>query len=204
MNTAVSIRKTVTVQKAMPRTRPAAVNTLYWLVPQIMPAMTVAMTPETWSRSARMYAAQETNSADVMTRYSSCRRRPINTQATPTAVPIAAPPKASTAKLPRACVVLNAPVMAAATAKRKSTSPVASLSRLSPSNSISTRRGSLTCCSTARAETASGGETIAPNAAHAAHGNEGNSQCVTTATTKVVKSTAPTANEVMPMMCLRR
>ena len=47
-------------------------------------------------------------------------------------------------------------------AKRNSTRLVASLSRLSPSSSVESRRGSFTDCRTARAETASGGETIAP------------------------------------------
>jgi len=52
----------------------------------------------------------------------------------------------------------------------------------------------------ARADTASGGATIAPSAAHAAHGHDGNSRRVTSATTIVVNSTAPIASEAIPTL----
>lgn len=71
-----------------------------------------------------------------MIRYSSSRRRTATTQRAPIAAPTAIPPTASTKKVPRASIVLNVPVAAAAIAKRNSTGPVASLSRLSPSSRV--------------------------------------------------------------------
>ncbi len=64
----------------------------------------------------------------------------------------AAPPSASSAKLPSASATLKVPVTAAATAKRNSTRPVASFSRLSPSSRMDSRCGRCTRCSTARAD----------------------------------------------------
>ena len=58
---------------------------------------------------------------------------------------------------------------------------MASLSRLSPSSKAVSRRGRETRWSTARADTASGGETIAPSAKQAAQGRLGTSQWVTSA-----------------------
>ncbi len=66
---------------------------------------------------------------------------------------------------------------AAATAKRNSTRPVASLSRLSPSSRAIRQRGSTTRSSTAFTSTASGGDTTAPSAKHAAHGRSGTTRC---------------------------
>ncbi len=88
----------------------------------------------------------------------------------------------------------NVPVSAAATANRYSTSPEASLTRLSPSSSTVMRGGRDSPCSTALAATVSDGETIAPSAKHAAHGSDGSTQCATIPTPRVVKATAPTAN----------
>ena len=133
-------------------------------------------------------------------RYSSFSLGAINTQAAPTSKPMAMPPEASSTKLSNACAALKVPVTLAAMAKRNSTRPLASFSRLSPSSKVSKRRGSFTRCSTARADTASGGDTMAPSAAQAAHGKDGNSQCATTATTMVVNSTAPMARASTPIM----
>jgi hypothetical protein len=108
------------------------------------------------------------------------------------------PPTTSSAKLVTAACRLNAPVNTAATAKRNKTRPVASLSRLSPSSKVLSRRGNVTRCSTARADTASGGDTIAPRATHAAHGKLGTSSLAANATTAVVNSTAPIASSKMP------
>ncbi len=54
MNTAASSKKTSTCQVAMPRMRVVAVKTTCWYQPQIKPAVTVAMTPETCSSSPDM------------------------------------------------------------------------------------------------------------------------------------------------------
>ena len=121
-----------------------------------------------------------------------------------TTIPTSAPPIASSANMPKAFAGLNRPVIAAATAKRKSTRLVASLNKLSPSSRIRRRRGSFTRCSTSRVETASGGATSAPSAAQAAHGNDGISQWATIATTAVVKTTAPIANALIPSICRRK
>lgn len=107
------------------------------------------------------------------------------------------PPAASSTKLPAASTQLNVPVMAAATAKRNNTIPVASLTRLSPSSSTTIRRGSRSPASTALAATASGGDTMAPSAKHAAQGKPGTTRCATTPTTSVVNATAPTASCTM-------
>jgi len=130
-------------------------------------------------------------------------RLTMNSQPAATASPTTTPPSASRTKLVTAAPALNVPLNVAATAKRNRTSPVASLSRLSPSTSADSRRGSLTFCSTARAETASGGETIAPSAKQAAQGRLGTSQCVTMPTAAVVKTIAPMASERMPGKCRR-
>ena len=138
-----------------------------------------------------------------MMRYSFSSRRTSSTHALPTTKPITMPPIASTKNVPTAPVALNAPVTPAAIAKRNSTRPVASFSRLSPSSRMRSRRGSFTRSSTARAETASGGETIAPSAKQAGHERDGTSMCETTATTTHVNTTAPTASDVTPTRCRR-
>src|SRR6185295_18507733 len=73
----------------------------------------------------------------------------------------------------------------------------ASFTRLSPSSTATTRRGTGSLETIAAAATASGGETIAPSAMAAAHGSPGNSACAATATTTDVTSTRPTASRVI-------
>lgn len=118
--------------------------------------------------------------------------------AQPTMKPTATPPSPSSAKRSTAPWKLNTPVSAAAAAKRYSTRPAASLSRLSPSSSTISRRGSATRSSTALAATASGGETIAPSVKQAAQGSEGTAQCTARPTARVVNTTAPIASIMMP------
>ncbi len=93
--------------------------------------------------------------------------------------------------------MLNAPVTAAATAVRYSTSADASLMRLSPSRITTTRRGTGSRETMAAAATASGGETIAPNATATAQGIPGRSAWIATATAPVVARTNPTASSPM-------
>ncbi len=83
-------------------------------------------------------------------RYSSPRCRTSFTHAKPTTAPTAAPPTAKKTNAASASVVLNVLPAAAATAKRNSTSPLASFRRLSPSRRIWSRLGILTLSSTAR------------------------------------------------------
>ena len=104
------------------------------------------------------------------------------------------PPIESTPKLTAASATLNAPVSPAATAKRNSTMPVASLDEAFPSSSTIMRGGSRTRASTALAATASGGDTMAPSAKHAAHGRDGTAQCADDADQAVVNATAPIAS----------
>jgi hypothetical protein len=84
--------------------------------------------------------------------------------------------------------------------QRNSTRPAASLSRLSPSSRTMMRRGSASRSSTARAATASGGDTTAPSAKHTAHGSVGATQCATRPTAQVVNATAPMANSRIGVM----
>lgn len=67
------------------------------------------------------------------------------------------------------------------------------MTRLSPSSTTTSRRGSFSRDSTAPAATASGGETIAPSAKQAAQGKPGASSFAAQATATVVNTTQPTA-----------
>jgi hypothetical protein len=69
------------------------------------------------------------------------------------------------------------------------------LKRLSPSTSVTIRRGTLSRRRTAVAATASGGETIAPKAKATGQPISGRSACATTATTPAVASVNPTASD---------
>ena len=86
----------------------------------------------------------------------------------------------------------NVPVIAAAIAKRYATRAVASLTRLSPSRIVTTRRGTPSRWKIVVAATASGGATMAPSANAAAQPRPGISAWATTATMIVVVRTSPT------------
>src|SRR5689334_13241852 len=73
----------------------------------------------------------------------------------------------------------------------------ASLTRLSPSRITITRRGTGSRETIAAAATASGGETIAPNATATAHGIPGKSARAATATATDVASTSPMASSAI-------
>lgn len=68
---------------------------------------------------------------------------------------------------------------------------MASLIRLSPSTTVTTRRGTLRRCRIAVAATGSVGETIAPSTNAAAHEIPGTIAWATTATAPIVASTRP-------------
>ena len=83
------------------------------------------------------------------------------------------------------------PVAAAAIANRYATRAVASLTRLSPSRIVTTRRGTPSRWKIAVAATASGGATIAPRANAAGQPMPGMSVWATTATMTIVVRTRP-------------
>lgn len=84
----------------------------------------------------------------------------------------------------------------AAMAVRRVTRAVASLTRLSPSSTATTRRGRPMERATAVAATASGGATTAPIASAGAQSMP-SIQCTTAPTPAVVNSTRPTLNQPM-------
>ena len=86
---------------------------------------------------------------------------------------------------------MTLPVIAVIAADR-ATRAVASLTRLSPSRTVTTRRGIPTRRAMEVAATASGGATTAPSATAAASEMEGTIHQVTRPTAKVVTITKPT------------
>src|SRR4029453_16059616 len=115
------------------------------------------------------------------------RRRTLATTKV-VASPISSPPPAATRK--------SRPTAAtdtvAASAVRKPTSAVASLSSDSPSSTVTIPRGSPIRRPIAVAATASGGATTAPMANAAHHGSVGSSRCTSAPTPSVVNTTSPT------------
>src|SRR3954463_2697134 len=94
--------------------------------------------------------------------------------------------------------------VSADTATLNAISAAASLSRLSCSSTVATRRGSPSRRPIADAATASGGATTAPRASAAAKATPGNSSQVTQPTTTVVKTTSTTDIARMPnLLCFR-
>ena len=100
---------------------------------------------------------------------SSSRRRTSATT-TPTSSPIAIPPITATTKSTVASTSEKLSPIAAATATRYAISADESLTRLSPSIMLTSRRGAPSCRVIAVAATGSVGETIAPSANATAHG----------------------------------
>ena len=104
------------------------------------------------------------------------------------------PPAATTTKRPLAAPSENVPVATAASANLYATRPVASLTRLSPSMMVTTRRGTLSRWVTAVAATASGGDTIAPSTNATSQLIPGITACAAQATAVVVATTRPMAS----------
>ena len=115
----------------------------------------------------------------------------------PTANPTITPPTPTSRNPAAASVTENTPVSTAATATRYTTRPVASLSRLSPSSTVTIARGTRSRLKIAVAATASGGETIAPRVKATGQSRPGTSACATTATTATVARTRPMASEAI-------
>src|SRR5581483_6594580 len=118
------------------------------------------------------------------------------TETQPTTSPRATPPMLTTTKLTAAAGSENAPVISAATANLSATSAEASFTRLSPSSTVTIRRGTPRLCVIAVAATAPGGETIAPKANAAATGRPA-MECAIQPTTTVVNSTSPIASRLI-------
>src|SRR5580765_6672098 len=117
-----------------------------------------------------------------------CRRTRATTNVTPR--PTANPPPAATTKSsPTPPTVTVATV--AASAVRRATSAVASLSSDSPSSTVTSGRGNPIRRPIAVAATASGGATTAPIANAAHHGSDGRTRCTSRPVPSVVNATSP-------------
>src|SRR5215472_9320353 len=92
---------------------------------------------------------------------------------------------------------LNVPNTNAPTAARYRIRAVASFTRLSPSRIVATRRGTPRAPTTATADTASGGDTIAPSATAPDQLRPRIRECAQSATATVVATTSPTASKVI-------
>lgn len=86
---------------------------------------------------------------------------------------------------------MNPAPVAAISATRNAVSAVASLNRLSPTSTVTVRRGRPRRCATLTAATASGGATIAPSTHAAASGSPGTRRDAAYPTANVVNSTSP-------------
>ena len=125
------------------------------------------------------------------------RRRSSQAAIQATARPTASPPTATPRKERAAREGETLPAARAPTARRNSTREEASFTRLSPSSTVTIRRGMGRRWRTEAAATASGGATTAPSAMAAAQGSSGRMSLITTATQAVVNSTQPTASSRM-------
>ena len=112
----------------------------------------------------------------------------------PSRTPTAIPPTPTTTNDRLALSAEKDPNTTAATATRYRIRADASLTRLSPSRIVMTRRGTPRRRSTDVAATASGGATIAPNANAGAHWSSSTSRPATSPTASVVNSTSPIAS----------
>ena len=158
--------------------------------------MTAASTPEPPRKCGGQNAAKGVSSAKIIsTSGLRVHARRCNTPA-PSASPQAISPTTTAAKVPPALTSETPPVPTASTAKLKSISAVASLTRPSPSSTVKIRLGTESRRAIAMGATASGGETTAPSTNATAHG-QCSSQCVAAATAVAVNSTQPTASSMM-------
>ena len=119
-------------------------------------------------------------------------RAQIQPHTAATATPTMRPTLTTHTKSPTAWLSTNTPLVTAATDTPKAVSAVASLTRLSPSRIAVRRWGTASGRSTATADMASGGATMAPSANAAASGMPGMTATPTNATTAVVNTTSPT------------
>jgi len=164
--------------------------------PVTRPAATTASTPEACSSSAGMKATNGTVNDTAVVSTGSSRRMRTCTDTSPTTMPTAAPTTTANAKSHATSPSETAPAVAAI-AVRSSTSAVASLTRPSPSSTVTSRGGSPSFLPTDVAATASGGETTAPSAIEAASPRPGTSACTRRPTSTADTITSPTDSAVI-------
>jgi hypothetical protein len=191
-NTAFSSRNWMVAQLVRSNTRDVADWMTGALCPSSRPATTTASTPDASISSAGKYAIHGVSSETATSVRSSSIRRRTSPTTSATAMPMAAPPTAENTKSRPTCQAVTVPAIAAI-AVRNATSAVASLTRLSPSRTVTTRRGIPIRRAIAVAATASGGATTAPSAKAGAH-PIGSSHHASAATPTVVNTTSPTDN----------
>ena len=158
------------------------------------PAATTASTPDTPRCSAGKYAANGTSSETSTARESSSIRWKIRLSAQPIPIPMPIPPAATQRNRSEASEAEKCPVARAASANFRTTSPLASFTRLSPSRITTRRLGSRRRRATAATATASGGDTMPPRTNPSARDIPGISRRHSTATPAEVKRTNPTAS----------
>ena len=163
----------------------------YWRI--VIPPATQANTADAWTDSAMTQAIYGTSSVTPICVYPSSVAQSAQRVSQAAPMPIASAASAANTKLRTVPPNRNEPLTTAPTAARYNTRAVASLTRLSPSRMVTTRRGIRRRFPTAVADTASGGETMAPRAMASAQPMPGNRTCATAATPPVVASTSPTA-----------
>src|SRR5438132_8715650 len=158
-----------------------------------MAKVTMVMMPERRGRSARIQTAKVVTNW-MMTEVATSRIRPtMNSKRRDKTAPTSTLPRDTTASNGSADQAEKLPATAAATARRYTSSALASLKRLTPSRMTSSRCGGRICLSTAVAAAASGGATMAPRAIAAGQGKPGTQSLATAATAPMVAATAATA-----------
>ena len=145
-----------------------------------------------------------TSSEAVAAKTASSKICSIFAKSQPTTRPAATPPTETRTNSPAAFEGENVPDTTATVANFSRTRPVESLTRLSPSRMVMSRRGSFSLWAMAAAATASGGETMAPRTKQDGHPIPGTMACTAAATTVVVARTRPTARREMETMFARK
>ena len=172
------------------------------LWPRMSPAMTTASTPDAWISSASRYAANGVTSEMAVRVTVSATWAWTLAMTRATSRPTPRPPTTEMAKSRVISIAVMWPSMAVVAAVRH-TRAVASLTRLSPSSTVTTRLGRPTRRAMVVAATASGGATTAPMASAAA-AEMGSSQAATAPTPSVVAMTNPTDRDPMTGSLLRK
>ena len=164
------------------------------------PAATTAMMPLVPSWLATRYTMNGVNTSNstwnvVFSRPHERTRRTRKLPKSPSAKPMAMPPKKLTTKSSEAFSSENVPVVAAARANWNATMPEASLMSDSPSRMLLSRGAMFVPLGIDATATASVGPRAAPSAKAAARGIDGSSQCTEKPTMSAVTSTRPMASE---------
>ena len=159
--------------------------------PRYRPAMTTASTPEPSTASAAMKARYGVIRARLVSRTGDRSRDRMNAIVHPIARPTATPPTTASRNSPTTSSGLSS-IVIAAIAALSATSAAASFKRLSPSSTVTTRRGSARRPVTEVTATVSVGAMTAANANAAAIPMAGSSNDVVNPMTTTVNATVPT------------